>query len=50
MYAISFHVDIALIVQQFLSEKEIAVKYFSKIFDIYIPILVTKVLAEVLIV
>ena len=48
VYEISSYVDIASIALHLLIKKQIVVQYFSKIFDIYMPILVKKVLAEAL--
>ena len=45
MYKISSNVNIASIVYRFLTLKQIADKYFSKIFSIYIPILIKRVLS-----
>ena len=42
VYQIGSDVDIASIVSCFLTKKQITVKYFSKIFDVYKPILLTK--------
>ena len=46
VYEISCYINIASIVSHFLDKKQIAVKYFSKKSDIYIPILAKNVLAE----
>ena len=48
VYETGFYVDIAFIRWHFLTIQQIVAKYFSKIFGIYIPILVKKLLAEAL--
>lgn len=46
VYQISSYAEIAFILSRFLTRKQIDVKYFSKMFDINIPILIKEALGE----
>ena len=48
MYEISSYADIVSILRRFLNKKQIVVAYFSKIYDVYIPILVKKLRSKAL--